>query len=264
MKFRILGPLEVEDANGTTVVPQAFKLRSLLALLCVNANSVVSTSHLIDALWSGEPPRTAETALQVYISKLRKHFKKFGGSPGLLATRPPGYCLQVNRGGLDLQCFDAMVAQARNAAAFGRMEGAAALLTEAKALWRGPALADVRSVPALDGYARRLEEKWYAAYERHVEIELALGRHSALISELYGLTAEHPTWENLHGWLIIALYRSGRISESLQAYSRVRISLAHELGVEPSARLQYLQRAVLARETWLDDPSRPILAERAS
>ncbi|MEJ3652961.1 AfsR/SARP family transcriptional regulator [Actinomycetes bacterium KLBMP 9759] len=255
MKILVLGPLDVQNADGRVVTPPALKLRTLLAVLCVHADRVVSTQHLIDALWSGAPPRTAESALHVYVSKLRKHLVATGCRPGELATRSPGYALDLSAHLLDLREFDAMTVLAQHLEGAGRLEEASRTLECALSLWRGPALADMREMPVVDALARQLDERRLVASERRFELELALGRHTRLISELYGLTALHPLWENPYYYLMIALYRSGRTAECLMVYKQVRHALVDSLGMEPSSRFQRLHQAVLDRAAWLDDPA---------
>ncbi|MEU5210161.1 AfsR/SARP family transcriptional regulator [Streptomyces sp. NPDC020742] len=260
MLFRVLGPLALETDEGEPHTPRAFKLRALLALLCLYDGWVASSEQLIDDLWSGAPPRTAATALQVYVSKLRKHLDGAGFEVSRLATVPPGYALKLAPHTLDLHRFDALCAQARQLRAQGFLEEAAQALAEALALWSGPAVADLRAVPALRRRGCRLDEKWAVAYEQHAETALLLGRHQPLIGELYGLIEERPTWEAVHGHLMVALYRSGRTAESLMVYHRVRRALADERGTEPGPLLQRLQRAVLSRDLVLEDATKPHLA----
>ena len=69
--FRILGPLEVWREGGSLPLG-GLKQRSLLALLLLQANQVVSTDRLVHELWGDEPPGTAVTALHGYVSQLRK------------------------------------------------------------------------------------------------------------------------------------------------------------------------------------------------
>src|SRR5437764_12598857 len=71
MQFRLLGPLEVHS-GGTTLDLGGTKQRSLLAVLLLQANKVVSRDELVEALWEGAPPETANKALQVHVSALRK------------------------------------------------------------------------------------------------------------------------------------------------------------------------------------------------
>ncbi|AKJ12989.1 hypothetical protein ABB07_24025 [Streptomyces incarnatus] len=255
MNFHILGPLEISAADGSTSPgPGALKQRALLALLCLNAERVVSAQQLTDLLWLDNPPRTAATALQVYVSRLRKHLSALGAEPSVLATRAPGYLLDLGqRHELDLHHFESTVARAHQLNALGRLAEASELLASAVALWRGPALADVRGLSMLDDLGRQLDEKRNSARELWVETELRLGRNAWVISETYGLVADQPLWENLYLYLMVALYRSGRTADALGVYKTLRNKLVEGLGMEPSLRLRQVQRAILSRASWLED-----------
>jgi DNA-binding SARP family transcriptional activator len=242
MKFGILGQLEV-TADGDTLNVRGAKQSALLAVLLLNANRVVSSDRLIDALWDEGPPDTARKALQVYVSQLRKLLGR-----ATVVTRPPGYLLQVAQGGLDLDRFEGLVREARGA----EPETAAAKLQEALSLWRGPPLADF----AYDRFARpeiaRLEELRLVALEERIEADLALGRDAELVGELEALGAEHPLRERLRGQLMLALYRSGRQAEALEVYQDTRRALVEELGIEPTRAVHDLERAILVQDPALD------------
>jgi DNA-binding SARP family transcriptional activator len=134
MEFRILGPLEVLAGEGPLSLGGA-KQRALFAVLLPSANRVVSRERLIDLLWGDDPPETAVTSVQVYVSRLRKVLPE-----ATLLTRERGYMLGAEPDRVDLTYFQRLVAEARNAAP----ERAAVLLREALGLWRGKALARVR------------------------------------------------------------------------------------------------------------------------
>src|SRR5438876_6190196 len=107
MEFRILGPLEVEE-EGRLLNLGGAKQRSVLAFLLLHANDVVSRDRLIDHVWCGSPPETAQTALQVYVSQLRKILGR-----ETIVTRAPGYSIQIGAGELDLDRFERLVDEAR-------------------------------------------------------------------------------------------------------------------------------------------------------
>jgi DNA-binding SARP family transcriptional activator/tetratricopeptide (TPR) repeat protein len=247
MRYGVLGPLEVTD-DGRRIGIAGAKQRVLLAILLVNANRVVSLDRLIDALWEEQVPDTAAKALQVHVSQLRKLL-----GPGRLATRSPGYLLRVDEGELDLHEFEALVRRAKDAPA----AESAALLHQALALWRGPPLADF----AFDRFAQaeiaRLDELRIEALEERFEAELATGSHRALISELEAVVAEHPLRERLQGQLLLALYRSGRQAEALEAYQTARRALVEERGIELSRSLRELQQAILNQDPRLDLVAEP-------
>jgi len=148
MDFRILGPLEVlEDGRALDLGGQ--KQRALLAVLLLEANRVVSSGRLIEALWEEEPPDTALKALQVYVSQLRKLLGK-----ERLQTRAPGYCLRVEEGELDVQRFQQLLERGEH--------------HEALALWRGPPLAEFVYRRFAQSEIARLEELRLAALEERL------------------------------------------------------------------------------------------------
>lgn len=252
MQFKVLGSLEVV-ADGRTVTPRPAKLRSALAMFCVKSGAVVSCETLATALWSGSPPRTARTALQVYVSKLRKYLDSHAGLADRLITRPHGYLLELETAELDLLEFDRLAKLADSAAAAGHVDDALGHLMATCSLWRGPALADLRGLPTFDKLARQLDERRIGVLERRIDLQLRLGQHRSLISELYGLVDEYPMWEAVYARLMISLYRSGRIAEALEVYRGMRDSLVTELGLEPGGDIRRLQQSILARDPALDE-----------
>ena len=245
MEFRILGPLEVRD-RGRPLSFEGGKQRVLLGALLLHANAVVSSERLVDELWGATPPARAAKLVQGYVSGLRKVL-----GPGRLLTRAPGYLVQLENGELDLHAFERLVAQAQTENESLR---AAELLREALALWRGPALADLRFEAHSDREAERLNDMHLAALLDRIDADLALARHAQLVGELEALTGEHPLQERPRGQLMLALYRSGRQAEALEVYRTTRRLLADELGLEPSHELERIERLILTHDAELDLP----------
>jgi DNA-binding SARP family transcriptional activator len=242
LEFRILGPLEV-SANGAPVPLGGQKQRALLAILLLRADEVVSTDRLLDDLWGEQPPRTASTSLQNFVSQLRKTL-----GPDVLVTRPPGYLLRLRGNELDLRRFERLLAAARDADVVTR----ARLLEEALALWHGAPLAEFAYEPFAQSEIGRLEELRLSALEDRIDADLELERHAELAGELEALVAEHPLRERLRGQLMLALYRSGRQAEALQAYREARRALTEKLGIEPMPALQQLHAAILRQDRSID------------
>ena len=238
IEYRVLGPLEVREGDRPLPLGGA-KQRALLALLILNANRVVSRERLIDELWGDEPPETVVTSVQVYVSRLRKLLP-----PETLVTRAPGYLLDAERDEIDLFRFERLVADGREALGKDDAANAARILRDALELWRGPALAEFAPEPFAQIEGGRLDGLRVAALEARIQADLALGRTADLIGELEVLIAEHPHRERLTGQLMLALYRSGRQTEALVAYGRLRTTL-DELGLEPGENLQVLERQIL-------------------
>jgi DNA-binding SARP family transcriptional activator len=246
LEFRILGPLEVA-ADGERVQLGGPRQRATLAILLLHANRVVPVERLAEELYAGRPPVTAVTQVQRQVSELRRAL----GSASAIQTKPPGYALPVAPRQLDLARFERLTEQALGTAP----REAADLLRRALALWRGPPLADLEyeefSRPAVE----RLEEMRLAAVEARIDADLALGRHAVVAGELDELAAEHPLGERLQEQRILALYRSGRQVEALDAYDTTRRRLVERFGLEPSEPLKKLQRAILAHDASLELPS---------
>jgi DNA-binding SARP family transcriptional activator len=254
MDFRILGPLEVQGAGGALSLGGA-KQRALLAALLLRANEVVSSDRLIEELWGEHPPETGGKALQVRISELRKLLEpdRGRGEPNrVLLTRPPGYLLRLEPEQLDLTRFERLCSEARDALARGEAARARTKLEEALALWRGGALADLAYEPFAQAEIARLNELRLAALEDRIDADLALGRHADVVGELESLIAEQPLRERLRRQLMLALYRSGRQAEALEAYRQTRNVLVEELGIEPGRGLKELERAILIQDSSLD------------
>src|SRR4051794_37087438 len=257
MEFRILGPLEIRQ-NGHALPCKGAKQRLLLATLLLHVNEVVSSDRLIEALWGERPPPTANKALQVHVSQLRRLLE-----PDLLVTRPPGYELHLDDARIDLQQFVAAAGQGRAALAAGRTDQAAAVLADALALWRGPALDDLSYEQVLQPEIARLEELRLAVLEDRIEADLECGRHLELIGELEQLAMQHPLRERIRGQLMLALYRSGRQAEALDVYADARSRLVEELGLEPGRDLKTLQQRILEQDPGLDARPRPAASQTA-
>jgi DNA-binding SARP family transcriptional activator len=246
VEFRILGPLEVVELRRQLPLGGP-KQRSLLALLLTHANEVVSSDRLIDELWGAEATIATGNTLQYHVSRLRKTL----APSEAIVTQGAGYLIRVGADELDLFRFERLVEQAHDAPP----DVAARLLREALGLWRGPALADVAHEEFAQPELLRLEELRLSALERRIEADLALGQHDVLVAELEGLVAEHPLRERFRGHLMLALYGSGRQADALDVYRQTRRLLVDDLGVEPSASLQDLERAILQHDPGLTPPS---------
>jgi len=242
LEFRILGPLEVLDGEEVLHVGGQ-KQRALLAILLLDPNRVVSTDRIVDALWGEQPPRTAATSLQNFVSQLRKLL-----GPETLVTKPPGYELRLAGEQLDLQRFRRLVDEARGEPPEERAER----LQLALALWRGPPLADLGFESFAQSEIARLEESRLAVVEDRIEAELEAGRHAELAGELETLAEEHPLRERLRAQLMLALYRAGRQAEALQIYHDTRRVLVEELGIDPSPSLQHLHGSILRQDPGLE------------
>ncbi|MFI8089647.1 BTAD domain-containing putative transcriptional regulator [Streptomyces sp. NPDC086080] len=260
LEIGLLGTLQVVH-DGVHVTPSAPKVRQVLALLALRANTTVPLHQLVEELWEERPPSSAATTLQTYIYQLRKLPGLCDAPPsgsaagvGSLLTAPGGYRLSVPADCLDSRKFGQLAVRGRESMERGAVAEAADLLGRALAVWRGPALSDLTPGPLVGIDALRLQEQRYEVLEERINADLLLGRHHRLISELTALAADNPTREGLHAKLMLSLYRAGRRPEALEAFQRIRRVLTRELGLEPCSELQRLHQQVLAGDRGLDLP----------
>ena len=249
MDFRILGPLEVLD-EGRPIALGGSKQRALLALLLVHANETLSTDRLIDELWGEHPPAKAAKTVQMQLSRLRKALagEAGSGSAGVVVTRERGYELVLDPERLDAHRFERLVAEGRSELAADRPERAVAALEGALSLWRGAPLAELAYEPFAQREIARLDDLRVDRPGALIEAKLALGGHAEVVGQLEALIGEYPYRERLRAQLMLALYRSDRQADALQAYQDARRTLVGELGIEPGERLRELERAILAQD----------------
>src|SRR5581483_3154131 len=245
MDARLLGPLEVSDRQQPVKLTGG-KQSALLALLLLNGGRVLSRDRIVDDLWGDDPPESAQKMVQILVSQLRKVLPQ-----RLIETRAPGYLVDLDGHTLDLREFERLHAVGRDAAAGGRPAEAAATLRQALALWRGSPLAEFEE-PFAQLEQARLEEQQLSCLEDAIDAELALGRHAELVPELDALVRRHPLRERSRGQLMLALYRSGRHAEALEAHASFRRMLDDQLGIDPPPRLKELERLILRQDASLD------------
>jgi predicted ATPase/DNA-binding SARP family transcriptional activator len=251
MQFRMLGPLEAHD--GAEGVPLGSpREQAVLAVLLINAGRVVPVSTIVDAVWDEDPPDAVVRTVRSYISRLRSRL-----GDELIATKSPGYLLEVSGDHIDASRFEELLGEARTLRERGSHLLAAERLAGALELWSGPALAGLEDYEFARVEATRLEELRMEALEARIDSDLALGRQERLVAELEQLVGEHPLREGLWRGLMLALYRSGRQAEALRAYQRARDASGSELGIEPSPELRDLEDSILMQREELAAPTAP-------
>lgn len=243
-RFSVLGLLSISE-KGDAVVLQPSKPTTLLAALLLRPNEVVSIDYLQRAIWGERSAVTATATLRTYIMRLRKLFAKFGISDNLIDTLPGGYRLRATPASLDLLEFREQV---RAAAVQEDQQAELDLLVRAVKLWRGPVLGNIPSDALHCQEIPALTEEWLRSWERVFDLSLALGHGRQVLPELRTVVRSHPGHERFWEQLIEALYRSGRQSDALAEYQRVKGYLRDELGVDPGPALQSLELAILRGE----------------
>ncbi|WP_187415003.1 AfsR/SARP family transcriptional regulator [Nonomuraea sp. PA05] len=235
----------------TTVDGQAVRIAgrrriAVLARLALDTGRPVSARQLVTDVWGQTSTVTAAKQLHIVVSKLRDTL-----TPGLIATVPGGYLLDLPRDQVDAHSFTLLAGQARMARDRREPGTADELFRRALALWRGRALAELDD-PWAQIESKRLEEERLAVFEDHVELRLAAGDHHAMVTDLVQHVHAHPLREGPRAQLMLALYRAARPSDALAVYQEGRIAMVEELGLEPGARLRRLQHAILTRDPALE------------
>lgn len=251
MEVRLLGPLDVV-VDGRSLVLGGPRQRTLLALLLLRPNELVLADRLEDELWDGAPPASARATLQAYVSRLRRLL-----GDERIEGRAGGYRLHATRDEVDVLAVEDLVSRARHLAATDPRESLVAY-DAALARWRGDALEDLADQPCLTATRTRLDHLRVSLREERVRLGLATGSHEELVPELDALVEEHPLRERVWADLMVALHRSGRTSDALDAYHRAREVFVGELGLEPPAELRRLQERILADDPTLATPGRPL------
>ncbi|MEU0879641.1 BTAD domain-containing putative transcriptional regulator [Lentzea sp. NPDC005914] len=257
-QFRLLGPLEVR-LDGSPVVLRAGKHRALLAALLLRPNRVVPVTELVEHVWGDAPPARTRGTLQTYVMRLRAAL----GDPSLIQTAPDGYRMRVDPLAVDVHRFADAAARGRAAASANDLVSARKAFSEALELWRGPVLSDVPSETLYAENAPRLTELLMTVHEQRIDVELALGNHADLVPELFALTRDHPLRERFWGQLMLALYRSSRQAEALEAFRQLDRTLDEQLGIDPSPELRSLHQAILVGAPSLAAPVAAREPERA-
>ncbi|WP_446666236.1 BTAD domain-containing putative transcriptional regulator [Flexivirga sp. B27] len=238
MWFGVLGPLQVHDDGGAPVALPAAKPVRLLAILLAAERHEMSVDRLIEVLWSGRPPQSARSNLQVYVHRLRRML-----GDGRLAHGEGRYRLLVQPHEIDSGRFEAMIAGDEP--------------RDALVLWRGEAYAGMTDLEVVREEADRLAELRLGALEARIDDDLARGLHTRLVPELRQLTTRHPLRERFVEQQMLALHRSGRVTEALDTYRDLRSRLVDDVGVEPGQAVQELQQRILAEDPELHLPTVP-------
>ena len=244
LRIEVLGPLAIRYGSDTLWV-RSGRQRAVLAVLAANANETVTADRIAELVWDGHPPPSEwRTVLRNHVMRLRR-----SGGPGLgrrIVTRPFGYAIELGVSELDLLELESLYRQAAAACVGRHWDQAIGSLTAALGLWRGEPFTDVPSTSLLEQQLPRLELQHSQLLEWQFEAGLRLERHAEMIGDLRAAVAKYPLREKLRAHLMLALHRAGRRAEALAEYQHARRRLVDELGVEPGAELQRLQRDILA------------------
>lgn len=244
VEFRVLGPLEL-TIGRCSVSLRGAKPQIVLASLLISENCYTSIDRLVDAVWGADPPSTAGKQIRNTVSALRS---VLASSDVVITPVADGYRLDLGNARLDLLEFHRHTARAHRHV---EAEEQAEAITEFRAAlsqWSGPMLSGIES-DTLHAQIAGMHEKRLSVIEECADLEITLGRHKNLLSELARWAAENPLRERLIAQYTLALHRSGARAEAFAVHERTRLQLAEQLGLSPGPELSTVYQLMLQEDT---------------
>lgn len=251
LRYRLLGPLEV-TRDGVPIDLGRPKQRAVLAALLLARGRVVSTARLSQVAWGGEPPTSATASLQSYVSNLRRALRAPGDTEPAIVRRTHGYVMTVERRAVDLLEFADLVDRASRAADGAQWEQVEALTARALRLVRGELLEDFGDDDWMRAEAAQVSRRIDECRELRIASLLAERQPTAALALAELLVGSEPMRERANWLRMLALHRSGRTTEALDAYHEHARVLADDLGLSPGPAVRDLYGAILRQDVELE------------
>jgi SARP family transcriptional regulator, regulator of embCAB operon len=255
MEICVLGAVSVSTGTRRIEI-SASKVRTLLAVLALNAGRTISCTTLADELWSDQPPPKMGNALQASATRLRKVLDDASGRTGstsVLRATYNGYLLDVVPESVDCLRFERLAAEGRKVLPWCPKH-AIELFESALQLWRGSALADAGDGLLCRGASARLEESRLMLWEDLISARIIVSEARQVLADLRQFVEQYPLRERFCEQMMVALYRTGHQGAALEAFHRTRRHLDQELGLEPGPFLRRRYQEILAQDPRLMAP----------
>ncbi|QEO08871.1 ATP-binding protein [Protaetiibacter larvae] len=238
----LLGPAEVRMPGAPAVIPQAGRVAALLALLALEPGRVVSAQRLMGQLWEDDPPQSGVSTLYVYVSRLRRQLEPLGIR---IATRPPGYALELDPEAIDVVAFQREITRAEHESRRQDWSAAMTAIDRARELWRGDPFAGLAACSDLRLEAQRLLRLHRRVDELEARVLLGLGdaRRAAAMARV--LTEAEPLDESYWELRMSAEHEAGNTAIALALFDEFRELLADSLGIDPGPRVRELHTRLL-------------------
>ena len=252
LQIRVLGLFDAV-VGGRPVQVGGPQQRAVLAILALEPGRTVAVERIVSRLWGDDAPNSALNTLQSYVSRLRTVLdpdRASGTASDLIVGQPNGYLLAVDPEQVDAFVFQRLAAAGREALRAGDPASAETILTDALALWRGPALTGVNG-DGMAALAVRWEQERLNTVADLADAQLAVGHFDAAIAGLRDAVSHDPLHERLWNRLALALYRSGHQVDALRALSDARDALAEASGLIAGPELIALEAQILAHDPTL-------------
>ncbi|MFF4831359.1 BTAD domain-containing putative transcriptional regulator [Streptomyces sp. NPDC001315] len=217
------------------------KPRALLVALLLQAGHRVSLDAIQEALWDGEPPRSAVANIRTHASTLRAALAGTPLAGTALVAGEGGYALDVPAEACDHLRFLDLGAAGRTALLTGDADGATRLLGSALALWDGDrAAVGVPRLGPLTGALGHLDEERMRAVEDLAEAHLRVGEPRAALRDLTGLLSSAPLRGRSWALRMRAHHRLGELGGVFETYRGACVVFREELGITPDRELHDL------------------------
>ncbi len=240
IRYRVLGPIELNAANGDVVRLARAQERSVLAALLLEPGRVVGAARLVDVVWGESPPPTATALLHAHISRIRAALG-VAGLPTIGHVAGAGYRLDADPHQVDLWRFTDLAERAADASD----DVANALYDRALALWRGEPFGGAAGDVLAQRIAPGLLDQRASAEESALAIRLRRHGPASVLAAVSTLHSAHPVRESTAVLLMNTLHAAGRTDEALEVFRDLRRKLVDTLGIEPSAETQRAHAALL-------------------
>jgi DNA-binding SARP family transcriptional activator/DNA-binding XRE family transcriptional regulator len=249
LRLQVFGPLAASHGGGLNVQLGPPRQRAVLGLLALTPNHLVHREMIIDALWGGDPPATATSLVQAYVSRLRRALlpECARRERTILDAVGASYRLAVTEDELDLLAFRQLSGSASRAAAAGDAMTAFTLYRRAMETCGGTLLADI---DMLRGHLAETEvaAERSAVLLRYAVVAVSIGRHDQVLPHLRAMTRLEPLNEQAHAHLMIVLAGLGQQAAALHEYQELSERLDSQLGVRPGPQLADTYLRVLRQE----------------
>lgn len=249
MLVRLLGGVEIaSDTQEWRTVPG--KRGGVLAVLAMAERQPVPAEEVVYRVWGDAAVELGTSTVYPHITRLRAMLPS---DEAAIIRSSRGYVLDIDPERVDLLAMRRLGAAARAEVEGGRIPRAVRTWRQATTLARGEALAGVDGDWA-EQVRRQFGAELTSILTESFDCELRIGRHAAVVDELFAAVARYRDCEPLARLLVLALYRCGRQAEALEVFARTESRLREQLGIDPSASFRRLQRQVLNQDEAIAAP----------
>jgi SARP family transcriptional regulator, regulator of embCAB operon len=210
--------------------------RLLFVFLMSRSPQPVSKVDLVHALWGTSPPRSADTALNAVISKLRGVLRTIGvAEPEGILSDAGTYRLALGSSWVDIDAARSAADRAEGALRRGELGEAWSNANVAAAIARQPFLPD-ESRLWVQRQREMLARMWRRAALVLSEVSTRNQEYELGIQHALEVAQAEPFDELACQALMKAHAAAGNRAEALRVYARCRKLFRDELGAEPSEK----------------------------